>query len=70
AYVNVLRQQGSPEQRAFFFAEVLGGRRFGNAQSEAGTKHLQDIRTRLIAAGDGLYRLTGVKNYSTGALFA
>ncbi|SBU88110.1 sulfur acquisition oxidoreductase, SfnB family [Streptomyces sp. Ncost-T6T-1] len=72
AYVNVLRQQGSPEQRAFFFAEVLAGRRFGNAQSEAGTKHLQDIRTRLVTAdaGAGSYLLTGVKNYSTGALFA
>ncbi|MGA5473391.1 acyl-CoA dehydrogenase family protein [Streptomyces arboris] len=70
AYVNVLRQQGSPEQQAFFFAEVLAGRRFGNAQSEAGTKHLQDIRTRLITAEDGSYLLTGVKNYSTGALFA
>lgn len=70
AYVNVLRQQGSPEQQAFFFAEVLAGRRFGNAQSEAGTKHLQDIRTRLADAGDGSYLLTGVKNYSTGALFA
>ncbi|MFE7479636.1 SfnB family sulfur acquisition oxidoreductase [Streptomyces sp. NPDC057552] len=70
AYVNVLRQQGSDEQRAFFFGEVLAGRRFGNAQSEAGTKHLQDIRTRLTAAGDGSYLLTGVKNYSTGALFA
>ncbi|MFJ1591370.1 SfnB family sulfur acquisition oxidoreductase [Kitasatospora albolonga] len=70
AYVNVLRQQGSPEQRAFFFGEVLAGRRFGNAQSEAGTRHLQDIRTRLTAAGDGSYLLTGVKNYSTGALFA
>lgn len=72
AYVNVLRQLGSPEQRAFFFAEVLAGRRFGNAQSEAGTKHLQDIRTRLVAAdaGAGSYLLTGVKNYSTGALFA
>lgn len=70
AYVNVLRQQGSAEQQAFFFAEVLAGRRFGNAQSEAGTKHLQDIRTRLADAGDGSYLLTGVKNYSTGALFA
>ncbi|WP_411084409.1 SfnB family sulfur acquisition oxidoreductase [Streptomyces sp. cmx-18-6] len=70
AYVNVLRQQGTSEQRAFFFAEVLAGRRFGNAQSEAGTQHLQDIRTRLTEAGDGSYLLSGVKNYSTGALFA
>ena len=68
-YVNVLRQQGTPAQQAFFFAEVLAGRRFGNAQSEAGTKHVQDYRTRLTPDGDG-FRLTGVKQYSTGALFA
>ncbi len=46
-YVNVLRRQGTPEQQTFFFDEVLAGRRFGNAQSEAGTRHVQDIRTRL-----------------------
>ncbi|MGI3229682.1 SfnB family sulfur acquisition oxidoreductase [Streptomyces sp. GTA36] len=69
-YVNVIRRQGTPEQRKFFFGEVLAGRRFGNAQSEAGTKHVQDIRTRLEPAADGSYVLTGVKHYSTGALFA
>lgn len=69
-YVNVLRRQGSPAQREFFFGEVLAGRRFGNAQSEAGTRHVQDIRTRLEPQPDGSYLLTGVKHYSTGALFA
>ncbi|WP_405985565.1 acyl-CoA dehydrogenase family protein [Streptomyces sp. NBC_00872] len=52
-YVSVLRRQGSPAQREFFFGEVLAGRRFGNAQSEAGTKHVQDIRTRLTPLRDG-----------------
>ncbi|MYX29509.1 SfnB family sulfur acquisition oxidoreductase [Streptomyces sp. SID8381] len=69
-YVNVIRRQGTPEQREFLFAEVLAGRRLGNAQSEAGTKHVQDIRTRLTPRPDGSYLLTGVKHYSTGALFA
>jgi SfnB family sulfur acquisition oxidoreductase len=69
-YVNVLRQQGTAEQQKFFFGEVLAGRRFGNAQSEAGTKHVQDYRTRLTAADDGGFRLNGTKYYSTGALFA
>ncbi|XVQ82628.1 SfnB family sulfur acquisition oxidoreductase [Microbispora siamensis] len=69
-YVNVLRQQGSAAQREFFFAEVLAGRRFGNAQSEAGTRHVQDYRTRLRPAEDGGFVLDGVKHYSTGALFA
>ncbi|MFI5966878.1 SfnB family sulfur acquisition oxidoreductase [Streptomyces asoensis] len=70
AYVNVIRRQGTPEQREFFFAELLAGRRFGNAQSEAGTRHVQEIRTRLEPRPDGSYVLTGVKHYSTGALFA
>ncbi|GAA0946110.1 SfnB family sulfur acquisition oxidoreductase [Actinocorallia libanotica] len=69
-YINVLRRQGTPEQQKFFFGEVLSGRRFGNAQSEAGTRHVQDIRTRLSPAGDGSYVLDGLKHYSTGALFA
>ncbi|MFE2183954.1 SfnB family sulfur acquisition oxidoreductase [Streptomyces sp. NPDC059455] len=69
-YVNVLRRQGTQAQQAFFFGEVLAGKRFGNAQSEAGTTHIQDIRTRLAPAADGSYTLTGVKHYSTGALFA
>lgn len=69
-YVNVLRRQGTSEQRKFFFGEVLAGRRFGNAQSEAGTRHVQDIRTRLLPLPDGSHELTGVKHYSTGALFA
>ncbi|OIJ63500.1 SfnB family sulfur acquisition oxidoreductase [Streptomyces mangrovisoli] len=69
-YVNVIRRQGTPEQQKFFFAELLAGRRFGNAQSEAGTRHVQDIRTRLTPQPDGSHLLTGVKHYSTGALFA
>ncbi|WP_299539159.1 SfnB family sulfur acquisition oxidoreductase [uncultured Streptomyces sp.] len=69
-YVNVLRARGTEEQRRFFFGEVLAGRRFGNAQSEAGTKHVQDIRTRLLVRDDGSFVLDGVKQYSTGALYA
>lgn len=69
-YVNVLRAQGTALQQKFFFAEVLAGRRFGNAQSEAGTKHVQDYRTRLVPTGDGDFLLRGTKHYSTGALFA
>ncbi|MFJ3803549.1 SfnB family sulfur acquisition oxidoreductase [Streptomyces sp. NPDC090088] len=70
AYVNVIRRQGTEEQRKFFYAELLAGARFGNAQSEAGTKHVQDIRTRLERSADGSYVLRGVKHYCTGALFA
>ncbi|MEU2977690.1 SfnB family sulfur acquisition oxidoreductase [Streptomyces hirsutus] len=69
-YVNVIRRQGTGPQRAFFFAELLAGRRLGNAQSEAGTRHVQDIRTRLEPRPDGSYVLKGVKHYATGALYA
>ncbi|WP_040815525.1 SfnB family sulfur acquisition oxidoreductase [Nocardia concava] len=69
-YVNALRQNGTEELQRYLFSEVLAGRRFGNAQSEAGTKHVQDYRTRLRAHPDGGYVLDGVKHYSTGALFA
>ncbi|MFI9169574.1 SfnB family sulfur acquisition oxidoreductase [Streptomyces lincolnensis] len=69
-YVNVIRRQGTPRQQEFFYGEVLAGRRFGNAQSEAGTRHVQDIRTRLTPRPDGSHTLTGVKHYATGALFA
>ncbi|MFY0407624.1 SfnB family sulfur acquisition oxidoreductase [Solicola sp. PLA-1-18] len=69
-YVNALRHQGTPAQQAFFFGEVLRGRRLGNAQSEVGTAHVRDYRTTLTPAGDGTWRLDGEKGYSTGALFA
>lgn len=69
-YVNALRHQGTEAQKAFFFGEVLAGKRFGNAQSEVGTKNVRDYRTTLHPAGEGTWRLEGVKGYSTGALFA
>ncbi|MEV4732754.1 SfnB family sulfur acquisition oxidoreductase [Saccharopolyspora sp. NPDC049426] len=70
AYVNVLRESATPEQQEFFFAEVLAGKRFGNAQSENGSRTAQDIQTRLRPTGDGGFALNGTKGYSTGALLA
>ncbi|UUZ60482.1 acyl-CoA dehydrogenase family protein [Nocardioides sp. B-3] len=70
-YVNAMREQGTPAQQEFFFGEVLAGKRFGNAQSEIGTKHVRDIRTTLQPSEvEGSYLLTGTKGYATGALFA
>jgi SfnB family sulfur acquisition oxidoreductase len=69
-YVNQLRLQGTDAQQERLFAEVLAGRRFGNAQSEAGTRHVRDIRTTLTAAGPGQWLLNGRKFYATGALLA
>lgn len=69
-YVNAMRHQGTLEQQRYFFGEVLAGKRFGNAQSETGTRHVRDIRTSLTPAGQGRWVLNGTKGYSTGALFA
>ncbi|RLV51147.1 SfnB family sulfur acquisition oxidoreductase [Nocardioides mangrovicus] len=72
-YVNALRHHGTDAQRRFFFDEVLAGARFGNAQSETGTKHVRDFATTLRpdpAEPGGDWLLDGVKGYSTGALFA
>lgn len=72
AYVNALTLAAEPEQQKFFFDAVLHGAVFGNAQSEIGTKHVRDIRTTLVPAGDGSgeWVLDGVKGYATGALYA
>lgn len=64
-----IRLQGSHEQKRFFFDLVLKGHRFANALSETGGKNVQDIRTRIVAEGDG-YRIDGRKGYCTGSLYA
>ncbi|MEU6248595.1 SfnB family sulfur acquisition oxidoreductase [Glycomyces sp. NPDC047010] len=69
-YVNQLRLQGDGDQQRRLFAEVLRGKRFGNAQTEFGTKHVRDHRTALTPDGPGRWRLNGTKFYCTGALFA
>lgn len=69
-YVNQLRLQGTYAQCRRLFAEVLAGRRFGNAQSEPNTKHVRDIRTTLTPGPAGGWRLNGRKFYATGALLA
>ncbi|GIE97253.1 acyl-CoA dehydrogenase family protein [Paractinoplanes rishiriensis] len=61
--VDLLAVHGTPDLRKRLFAEVLAGRRIGNALAERGGKHAQDLRTCLDAG-----RLTGVKYYTTGAL--
>ena len=64
-----IRLQGTAEQQRHFFGLVLQGHRFANALSETGGKTVQDIRTRLVAEGDG-FRIDGRKGYCTGSLYA
>jgi len=63
--VDILAAHGDDAVRARLFADVLAGRRIGNALAERGGRHAQDLSTRIK---DG--RLTGRKYYCTGALTA
>jgi SfnB family sulfur acquisition oxidoreductase len=67
--VAAIRTTGSEEQKSLFFAEILKGRRFGNAFSERGTKRAAEFATRLERRGEG-YVVNGQKFYCTGALLA
>jgi SfnB family sulfur acquisition oxidoreductase len=67
--LDILALTGSEAQKAFFFQEVLAGKRIGQAASERGTKHAMDIKTRLTRTAGGL-RLNGRKFYTTGVMFA
>ena len=67
--VEGIRQQGSPEQKAYFFKRLLQGDRVGNALSEKNSKTARDHETR-IELNDGIHLVNGQKFYSTGVLFA
>ncbi|MBX6769048.1 MAG: SfnB family sulfur acquisition oxidoreductase [Actinomadura rubrobrunea] len=69
-FVRVLAENGTDEQRAFFYSELLKGRLFGNALAEAGARHAFEFRTRLTPLQDGGYTVTGTKSYATGSPFA
>lgn len=71
-YVNALVEQGSEEQKRFLLGEVVAGKRFGNAQSEIGSKHVREHATTLRPDPDrsGDWVLDGEKGYATGAWFA
>ncbi|MGY6154799.1 SfnB family sulfur acquisition oxidoreductase [Paraburkholderia graminis] len=67
--VDVISLTGTEEQKRYFFAQIMSGKRFGNGFSEKGTKHVLDLKTRVRRDGDD-YVVDGTKFYSTGALFA
>jgi SfnB family sulfur acquisition oxidoreductase len=67
--VDVISLTGTEEQKRYFFAQIVSGKRFGNGFSEKGTKHVLDLKTRVRRDGDE-YVVDGTKFYSTGALFA
>jgi SfnB family sulfur acquisition oxidoreductase len=70
--LGLLREIGTPAQKARLYGEVLAGQRLGNAGPErrsASVKTILQGTTRLTTTPDGL-RLNGQRFYSTGALFA
>lgn len=70
--LGVLREVGTPEQKARLYGEVLAGQRLGNAGPERRSADAATIlqgTTRLSTTRDG-FRLNGQRFYSTGALFA
>jgi SfnB family sulfur acquisition oxidoreductase len=69
-FLDAIRQDGTPAQKNFFFAEVLAGARFGNAQAERGSSSALDLKTRLTRRSNGEYKLDGTKYYCTGAIVA
>lgn len=69
-FVEAIRQDGSPEQKRFFFAELLAGKRLGNAQAERNAGTATGLATRITRAADGRLSLDGRKYYCTGALTA
>lgn len=69
-FVDVVALHGSRTLQDRVFAEILAGARIGSALAERGTKHAQDLRTRLWADAHGTLRLSGKKYYCTGAVTA
>jgi SfnB family sulfur acquisition oxidoreductase len=67
--IDAIRLDGSEKQRRHYFEEVLKGKRFGNAFSEAGTKNVMDFKTKIDPDGSD-FVVNGKKFYCTGALFA
>ena len=67
--VDAIRLDASEQQKRHYFEEVLNGKRFGNAFSEAGTQNVMDFQTKIEPDGSD-FVVNGKKFYSTGALFA
>ena len=67
--LEVVRANGTVEQKQQIYELVLSGARLGNALSEVGTKTVGHYNTRIYRQADH-FIVSGRKYYSTGALFA
>ncbi|MCH7313983.1 SfnB family sulfur acquisition oxidoreductase [Acinetobacter sp. ANC 3882] len=69
AFLEHIRLDASLEQQQFFFAQVLAGKRLGNAFSEKNSKTVADLTTK-IEFKDDYAVISGQKFFATGALLA
>ena len=69
AFIEHIRLDANAEQQAFFFNEILQGKRLGNAFSEKGAKTVADLTTQIHFYDDHAV-LQGQKFFATGALLA
>ncbi|MFH7410844.1 SfnB family sulfur acquisition oxidoreductase [Acinetobacter variabilis] len=67
--LEILRNNGTEEQKHKLYAEVLKGARFGNALAEFKTKTAVQRQTAIRKTEQG-YVINGEKFYCTGSLFA
>ncbi|HCL59135.1 MAG TPA: SfnB family sulfur acquisition oxidoreductase [Acinetobacter sp.] len=67
--LEILRNNGTEEQKHKLYAEVLKGARFGNALAEFKTKTAAQHQTAIRKTEQG-YVINGEKFYCTGSLFA
>ncbi|WP_432209865.1 SfnB family sulfur acquisition oxidoreductase [Acinetobacter variabilis] len=67
--LEILRNNGTEEQKQNLYAEVLKGARFGNALAEFKTKTAAQRQTATRKTEQG-YVINGEKFYCTGSLFA
>lgn len=67
--LEILRNNGTEEQKQNLYAEVLKGARFGNALAEFKTKTAAQRQTAIRKNEQG-YVINGEKFYCTGSLFA
>ncbi|CAB1213735.1 SfnB family sulfur acquisition oxidoreductase [Acinetobacter bouvetii] len=67
--LEILRNNGTEQQKKKLYAEVLKGARFGNALAEFKTKTAAQKQTAIHQTAQG-YEVNGEKFYCTGSLFA
>ncbi len=70
AALDTIRNTGSEEQKRLWLGRAAEGYRFGNAFSEAGSRHVGAFQTTLRPSAEGGFLVNGEKFYATGALFA